>query len=133
MTMMIFGVALAQTTPLFSIDNPIGFDSVQGVVKALIQVAFMAAGLVATIYIIVGGYRYITSSGNPEAIESAKGTIVNAIVGLIIIFVSSLLVNYILSSLKVGSLYQLGIEKASESPTPSAPANNENESLPVPK
>ena len=133
MAMIIFGVALAKTAPLFSIDNPIGFDSVQGVVKALIQVAFMAAGIVAVIYLIIGGFKYVTSSGNPEAIESAKGTIVNAIIGLIIIFISSLLVNYILISLKIKPLYQLGVEEQEENSASSESNSSENNELPVPQ
>jgi len=124
-------VIFAQQAPLFSIENPISFGSVQEVIRALIQVAFMAAGLVAVIFLIIGGYRYITSSGNPEAIEGAKGTIINAIVGLIIIFIASLLVSYILSSLHIRPLYQLGIEPAETNTESNNTQNNENQGLPV--
>jgi len=123
MAMMFFSAVLTIAAPLFSIENPIGFDSVQGVVKALIQVAFTAAGLVAVIFLIIGGFKYLTSSGNADAVEGAKGTIINAIIGLIVIFISFLLVNYILQSLKIGPLYQLGVEEA--------PAENDNNVLPV--
>ena len=99
---------------MFSVPNPIpDFSSIQAVVASLINIAFMAAGLVATIYLIVGGFRYITSSGNQEAIEGAKATIVNAIIGLIIIFLSFLIVNYILGELGVA---QVGVEKAKSAP-----------------
>ncbi|MCX6811222.1 MAG: pilin [Candidatus Berkelbacteria bacterium] len=112
-------VAWAQSpsnTAMFSVPNPLfpAFNSIQAVIKALIDVAFSAAGLVAVIYLIVGGFRYITSSGNAEAIEGAKATIVNSIVGLIVVFISFLLVNYILVALNVGPLYRLG------TPSPSA-------------
>ena len=101
-------VAYAQA-PMFSVPNPLrNITSIQGVIRALIDIAFGAAGLVAVIYLIVGGFRYVTSSGNAEAIEGAKATIVNAIVGLIVILVAFLLVNYILISLNVNPLYRLG-------------------------
>lgn len=99
---------------MFSVDNPIPqFTTIQGAVAALVEIAFMAAGLVAVIYLIVGGYRYITSSGNQEAIEGAKGTIVNAIIGLIVIFLSFLIVNYLLGALGVTPV---GVEKAKSAP-----------------
>lgn len=99
---------------MFSVPNPIpDFSSIQAVVASLINIAFMAAGLVAVIYLIVGGYRYITSSGNQEAIEGAKATIFNAIIGLIIIFLSFLIVNYLLGALGVT---EVGVEKAKSAP-----------------
>jgi len=68
-----------------------------------INIAMMAAGMVAVIYLIIGGFRYVTSGGNAEAIEGAKATILNAIIGLIIIFISFLLVNYILTAMGINN------------------------------
>lgn len=115
---------------MFSVPNPLrDITSIQGVIRALIDVAFGAAGLVAVIYLIVGGFRYITSSGNAEAIEGAKATIVNAIVGLIVILIAFLLVNYILLALNVRPLYQLGT--ASPSPGSFGGSSDEDGGLPV--
>ena len=79
--------------------------SLQTVVANVINIAMMAAGLVAVIYLIIGGFKYVTSGGNAEAIEGAKGTILNAIIGLIVIFISFLLVNYILGALHIGGAF----------------------------
>jgi len=81
-------------------------QSLQQIIAQIINIAFMAAGLVAVIYLIIGGFRYVTSGGNAEAIEGAKATILNAIIGLIIIFISFLLVNYILGAMGVGGIFQ---------------------------
>lgn len=122
-------VAYAQA-PMFSVPNPLrNITSIQGVIRALIDVAFGAAGLVAVIYLIVGGFRYITSSGNAEAIEGAKATIVNAIVGLIVILIAFLLINYILISLNVNPLYRLGT--VSPSPGSFGGSSDEGGGLPV--
>jgi hypothetical protein len=116
---------------MFSVPNPLrNITSIQGVIRALIDIAFGAAGLVAVIYLIVGGFRYITSSGNAEAIEGAKATIINAIVGLIVILVAFLLVNYILISLNVNPLYQLGTASPSPGSFGGSSAGNGN-GLPV--
>ena len=115
---------------MFSVPNPLrNITSIQEVIRALIDVAFAAAGIVAVIYLIVGGFRYITSSGNAEAIEGAKATIVNSIVGLIVVFISFLLVNYILVALNVGPLYRLGTPSPSTFNPPAGGGNGNG--LPV--
>lgn len=57
-------------------------------VANLISILMLVAGMVAIAFIIVGGFMYITSSGEPAGIKKAKDTIVNAIVGLIIALLS---------------------------------------------
>jgi len=41
--------------------------------------------LVATLFLIKGGYHYITSNGKPDALDEAKKTIRNALIGLVMI------------------------------------------------
>jgi hypothetical protein len=55
----------------------------------------------AVIFLIRGGYIYITSSGKPDALEEAKKTIRNSLLGLIIVLASSGLVS-LLSGALVG-------------------------------
>lgn len=58
-----------------------------GVVKA--AVAF--AGVVLFVLLIVGGFKYITSGGDPKATESAQKTITYAVGGLVLILLSYLI------------------------------------------
>jgi nitrogenase subunit NifH len=58
--------------------------------------SFIAA-VVATIFLVIGGIRYITSNGNPSGIESAKRTITYAIAGLIVSILAAALVGFVLS------------------------------------
>ena len=55
------------------------------------------ASLVSVFFLIKGGYSYITSTGKPDALEHAKKTIRNALIGLILVisagFLSQLLNN----------------------------------------
>ena len=53
-------------------------------IQALINALAGLAGLVATGFFVIGGLSYITSSGNPLALERAKRTILYAAVGLAI-------------------------------------------------
>ena len=107
----------AQRTPTpepFTVPNPIGATSLQQVINIALQVAFGLAGLVAVIFLIIGGFRYISSQGNPEAVEGAKSTIVNSIIGLVIILASALIINYVFRALNVGGLFQFTISPQAE-------------------
>lgn len=52
-------------------------------------------GLVSIVYIVIGGYKYVTSNGDPEQIESAKGTITNALIGVVVVLLAFALVRII--------------------------------------
>ncbi len=41
-------------------------------------------GALAVIFLIIGGLRYVVSSGNSSQVESAKNTILYAIIGLVV-------------------------------------------------
>lgn len=49
------------------------------------------AGIVLFILLIIGGFKYITSGGDPKAVEGARKTLTSAIAGLIIILISYLI------------------------------------------
>ncbi len=53
----------------------------------------LLAGVAAVFFLIKGGYLYITSSGKPDAIEEAKKTIKNALIGLVIVLSASVIVS----------------------------------------
>src|SRR5438552_736331 len=44
-------------------------------------------------FLVKGGYLYITSTGKPDALEHAKKTIKNALIGLVLVLGSTILVN----------------------------------------
>jgi hypothetical protein len=58
---------------------------------------FIIASLASVLFLIRGGYMYITSVGKPDSIEEAKKTIRNSLIGLVLIigagFISSLFQN----------------------------------------
>ena len=49
--------------------------------------------MASVFFLIKGGYHYITSSGKPDAVEEAKKTIKNAIIGLVIVLSASVIVS----------------------------------------
>lgn len=87
-----------------AIDDPLGGKGIQYLITAIFNIAYGIAGLVAVAYLIVGGYQFVTSSGNPDSATAAKSTITNAIIGLIIILVSYLVIRFALTQLQAGSI-----------------------------
>jgi heme O synthase-like polyprenyltransferase len=61
----------------------------------LINVALIFAGVVAVIFIILGGIKFINSGGDPKRVEGAQKTITFAILGLVIVFSSFLIIHFI--------------------------------------
>ena len=85
---------------MFGLDfNHTEFQNIGEVIVALINYAYQIAPFITMIYIILGGYRYVLAGGNQEKAQAAKSTVVNAIKGLVVILVSYLLVDYVLSLL----------------------------------
>jgi hypothetical protein len=57
----------------------------------VVKSALGFAGIVLFVLLLTGGFKYITSGGDPKALESAQKTITYAIGGLILILVSFLI------------------------------------------
>src|SRR5437773_9285018 len=58
-------------------------DKINDIVKLVINLFSILVGVVAVIMIIVGGLKYITSSGDSGNVTSAKNTILYAVIGLV--------------------------------------------------
>ncbi len=70
-------------------------QTVSGLIKLVINWMLALAGLIAVLFLIVGGFWYITSAGNEEQAEKGKGTVINAIIGIVIIVLSWVIVNVV--------------------------------------
>lgn len=57
---------------------------VESFIRNVIKVIASLAGLIATGFFVVGGFGYITSSGNPENLDKAKRTLLYSATGLAI-------------------------------------------------
>lgn len=75
--------ALVIASPVFAQSADV--SKVQTFMQNIIQVLVTIAGTVAVGFFVWGGFRYITSSGNPLALDGAKKTILYSGVGLAIV------------------------------------------------
>jgi hypothetical protein len=75
--------------------------SLAGIIGAFVSFIFIVAVVIALFYLLFGAVKWIFSGGDKAAIESARGTIVAAVIGLIILFLTFLLVNILLGFFNV--------------------------------
>lgn len=67
------------------------------VVSRLITLALIVAALISLAFLIFGGIRWILSGGEKEKVEAARGTIIAALVGLVIVFAAYFIINIVFS------------------------------------
>jgi len=67
-------------------------QSIGDVISSFLSYLFIFAGIGLLVYLVLGGFKLMTSAGDPKAIQSGKSMITNAVVGFIIIFISYWLV-----------------------------------------
>ncbi len=100
LTLAVAPLAFAQfQTPSAGGTNLPNDTSLSGFILKIINIALTVAGLIAVLFLIIGGFRYITSAGNEETAESAKKIIINAIIGVVVIILSFVIVRVISNAL----------------------------------
>lgn len=62
-----------------------------GIFANIVQDLVGLAGIALFVMLLVGGFKYITSGGDPKAVDAAQKTITYAIMGLVAILVSYLI------------------------------------------
>lgn len=70
-------------------------DDMALVTLGVLDIALRLAGLVAVAYVVYGGFKFVTSQGDPEGIKGARQTIINALIGLVIALFATTLVAFV--------------------------------------
>jgi hypothetical protein len=72
-----------------------GAGDINAVISNAINVLLFIVGAAAVVMLIIGGIRYILSSGDQAAVAGAKNTILYAIVGIIVAVLAYAAVDYV--------------------------------------
>ena len=67
---------------------------------AVQNILLPVVGIIAVLFIIIGGFQLITARGNEEQAEAGKKTLTNAIIGLSIVILSYVIVVVVINALK---------------------------------
>lgn len=78
-------------------DEAEATNQVNTAVEQGINLFSIVIGLVGVIMIIIAGVKYITSSGDPNSINSAKNTLLYAIIGLVVAALAQVVVRFVLT------------------------------------
>lgn len=88
--MLFGGIIPSQQT----INNQ-GLNAVFPLIANILNYLLFAAGALAIIFVLIGAFQYVISSGNPQNIAQAKRTITYAIVGLVIVMMALVIVQFV--------------------------------------
>lgn len=75
----------AQDKALITPSGLAGNYSLSSIISVLIQVVLGFLGIIFLVLTIMAGFKWMTSNGNEDTIKKAKGSLVNSIIGLVIV------------------------------------------------
>lgn len=88
------------STTLDQISNDAGLSGLPsepaGILANITGLLFGIAGIILTFMLISAGYKMMTSAGDPKAMAAGQAQITNALLGVVIMFVSFWVVKLIL-------------------------------------
>ncbi|MEK7605008.1 MAG: hypothetical protein AAB478_00595 [Patescibacteria group bacterium] len=74
------------------------------IAERAVQVALFFIFVLALIFIIISGIKWITAGGDKTKVQSARGTLTYAIVGLVLALLSFLIIGFVGQLITGGSL-----------------------------
>ncbi len=77
-----------------------GAADLMATVKSVLNTVVGLAGLIAVIFMVIGGILIITSGGDEDKSKKGKGYVTYGIVGLVIVIIAGALVNYLITTVK---------------------------------
>lgn len=72
-------------------------------IPTVITYLFIGATFLSLAFLIIGGIRWITSGGDKHGVETARKTVIFAVIGLAVVFSSFLIIN------TVGRLFSVSL------------------------
>ncbi len=75
-------------------EDPGGSAGIDNTIQTVIDILSLVVGVIAVIMLIVGGLRYVTSSGDSGSTAAARNTIIYALVGLAIVALAQIIVRF---------------------------------------
>jgi len=82
----------------------LGDVSLGVVISMVIRAALTLLGIIFLVIIVFAGYRWMTASGNEEAIQKAQSSIKRAIIGLVIVMLAYAITAFVFNQLPFGAV-----------------------------
>ena len=95
---MFFPVAHAQFSSGAANQVPLNATPLPVLILFVINTALFLAAVVALGFIVWGGFKYMIARGDEREVETAKGILVGAIFGLVVIGIAAAIVNFVIGA-----------------------------------
>jgi len=86
---------LTPTVPCGLTNTP---TSIGGVATTVTNILLYIVGIASVIMVIIGGFMYVISAGNPDKTKSARATIISALIGVVISSLAFVIVHYVIKA-----------------------------------
>lgn len=73
-------------------------ESVDTTIENVVKFLLWLIGILSVVMLIFGGFRYITSTGDASKLQSAKNTILYAVIGVVIAIFAYAIVNLVVTT-----------------------------------
>lgn len=73
--------------------------SLTEIIQSILNWIFGIIGIVAVVMIIIGGFNFMTSAGDPGKVKKGKDTILYGIIGLVVALLAFAIVNFVLNGI----------------------------------
>lgn len=70
-----------------------------GIITKAVELLSFVIGFAAVVMIIIGGFKYVLSAGDPNSVNSAKNTILYAVIGLVIAALAQAIIIFVVNKL----------------------------------
>lgn len=69
-------------------------------VQVVLNIIIGIIAALSLLFITIGGFRYILSQGDPQGVAKAKGTVLYALIGLVIAIVAESIVAFVIQGVQ---------------------------------
>lgn len=76
------------------------YPDLTDLVFALLSSILVFTAVIGLIILVFGGFRYLTSLGDEEKARQAKQIVLYAVIGMAVIMISGLIINYVILALQ---------------------------------
>ena len=78
-------------------DGTAANTGIKSTLEFALNLISIIAGVIAVIMVVISGIKFMTSQGDPGQVSSARQSIIYAVVGVVIVALSQVIVNFVVS------------------------------------
>lgn len=94
-SLLVPGLAFALEGDIIPAESLGTIDNIIPVIRAIIRFILIVAFVLAFIFLIIGGIRWITAGGDEKGVAGARGMITGALIGLVVVLVAFALIRLV--------------------------------------